>query len=93
MEDDSEVIPRLASSAKFRGASMAHKTAMLERHVDIARLFGAYTWDTLPTRYLAAYTPTDKLKTLDATARERAGKPWPRSEDAETVRIKEPIDA
>jgi len=70
-------LPHLASSAKFRGAAMAHKTAMLERHVDVARLFGAYTWDTLPTRYLAAYTPPDKLKGMDAVAQERAGIPWP----------------
>jgi hypothetical protein len=51
---------------------MAHRTAILERHVDVARLFGAYTWDTLPTRYLSAYTPTDKLIGMDAVARERA---------------------
>jgi hypothetical protein len=82
VEDDSEVIARLASSAKFRSASMAHRTAILERHVDVARLFGAYTWDTLPTRYLAAYTPTDKLKNMDDVARQRAGKPWPGGESA-----------
>ena len=67
----------VADAAKIRGASMAHKTAILERHVDVARLFGAYTWDTLPTRHLAAYTPTDKLKSMDAVARRRAGVPWP----------------
>ena len=77
VEDDSETIARIATSAKFRGASMAHRTAMLERHVDVVRLFGAYTWDTLPTRYLAAYTPADKLKNMDAVARTRAGKSWP----------------
>ena len=89
IEDDSETIAMLAGSTKFRSASMAHKTAMLERHVDVSRLFGAYPWDppsprtataglrTLPTRYLAAYTPADKLKGMDAVARQRAGKPWP----------------
>ena len=85
VEDDSETIARLASSAKFRGASMAHKTAMLERHVDVARLFGPYTWDTLPTRYLATYTPADKFKTMDTVARERAGKPWPAEPVAATA--------
>jgi hypothetical protein len=79
VEDDSEVIARIATSAKFRGASMAHRTAMLERHVDVARLFGAYTWDTLPTRYLASHTPMDKLQNLDTVARGRAGRPWPGS--------------
>jgi hypothetical protein len=94
VEDDSETIARLASSSKFRSASMAHRTAILEKHVDVARLFGAYTWDppspgtataglrTLPTRYLSAYTPTDKLKGMDAVARQRAGGPWPGSEGA-----------
>ena len=56
---------------------MAHRTAILERHVDVGRLFGAYTWDTLPTRYLTSYTPTDKLMNMDTVARQRAGKPWP----------------
>ena len=56
---------------------MAHKTAILERDVDVSRLFGAYTWDALLTRYLAAYTSTDKLKNMDAVTQERAGKPWP----------------
>ena len=65
VEDDSEVIAMLAGSVKFRNASMAHKTAILERYVDIDRLFGPYTWDTLPTRYLAAYTPLANLKRLD----------------------------
>jgi hypothetical protein len=77
VEDDSETIARLATSAKFRSASMAHRTAILERHVDVGRLFGAYTWDTLPTRYLTSYTPTDKLMNMDTVARQRAGKPWP----------------
>ena len=77
VEDDSETIARLASSTKFRNASMAHKTAMLERYVDIARLFGAYTWDTLPTRYLTSYIPNEKLRAIDAVARKRAGVTWP----------------
>ena len=73
VENDSETVARLASSAKFRGASMAHRTAMLERHVDIPRLFGSYTWETLPTRYLTAYTPQEKLASMDAIARQRIG--------------------
>ena len=76
VEDDSETIARLASSTKFRNASMAHKTAILERHVDIARRFAGYTWDTLPTRYLESYIPNHKLQNIDAVARKRAGAPW-----------------
>ena len=77
VEADSEVIARLAASAKFQNATVAHKTAILERHVDIDRLFGAYTWDTLPTRYLTSYTTANKFRALDEVARRRAGKPWP----------------
>lgn len=29
------------------------------------------------TRYLTSYTPADKLKNMDAVARQRTGKPWP----------------
>ncbi|MBU0639313.1 MAG: hypothetical protein KKB50_10650 [Planctomycetes bacterium] len=77
VEDDSETVARLAGSSKFRNASMAHKTAILERHVDVARLFAGYTWETLPTRYLASYIPNEKLRTIDVVARKRAGATWP----------------
>lgn len=77
VEDDSEVIAKLATSPKFRGASMRHREAILARHVDIDRLFGAYTWETLPTRYLRAYVPVEKMRRTDELARKRAGKPWP----------------
>jgi hypothetical protein len=59
---------------------MAHKTAILERDVDVARLFGEYTRDTLPTRYLTSYTPTEKIKNLDTVAHTRDGKIWPSTE-------------
>jgi len=49
----------------------------MAKNVNINRFFGEYTWDTLPTRYLSAYTESGKLKSLDMTARERAGKPLP----------------
>jgi hypothetical protein len=76
-EDDSEVIARLASTPKFRNGSTRHRQAILERHVDIDRLFGAYTWETLPTRYLGTYVPVEKMQNADAVARKRAAKPWP----------------
>ncbi len=81
-EDDSEVIARLASSSRFRNASVRHRAAILERHVDIDRLFGAYTWDDLPTRYLRTYATAEKLQKADTVARKRAERPWP-----EAVRV------
>jgi hypothetical protein len=65
----------IANAAKL--LKIATKTALLKRHVDIGHLFGAYTWDTLPTRYLTSYTLTDQLKKMDAVARPRAEQPWP----------------
>ena len=56
---------------------MAHKTAILERYVDIDRLFGPYTWDTLLMRYLRSYTDLAKLQRVDEVARKRDGRPWP----------------
>ena len=58
---------------------------MLERHVDIPRLFGSYTWETLPTRYLVAYTPQKKLESMDAVARKKASQPWPGATIASTA--------
>ena len=56
---------------------MKHRTAFIERHVDIDRLFGPYTWANLPTRYLRTYVPLEKMQRADELARSRAGKLWP----------------
>lgn len=50
---------------------------MLERYLDVARLFRGYTWADLPTRYLRSYTASEKLKRADEAARRRTGGvPW-----------------
>ena len=50
---------------------------MLERYLDVARLFRGYTWRDLPTRYLRSYTAPEKIKRADEAARRRtAGVPW-----------------
>jgi len=50
---------------------------MLERYLDVARLFRGYTWADLPTRYLRSYTNPEKVKRADQAARRRtAGVPW-----------------
>ena len=50
---------------------------MLERYLDVGRLFRGYIWRDLPTRYLRSYTAPEKLKRADEAARRRAGGvPW-----------------
>jgi hypothetical protein len=54
-EEDSEKIMRLARTNKYWGASSFAKRVTLEREFDVGRLFKAYTWDNLPTKYLETY--------------------------------------
>jgi hypothetical protein len=54
-EADSDKVMRLARAGKYWGASTFAKRVTLEREFDVGRLFQAYTWDNLPTRYLATY--------------------------------------
>jgi len=66
-----------AAFRRFWTASVARRLAMLERHLDIARLFRAYTWQDLPTRYLRSYAAPEKIERADETARRRTGGvPW-----------------
>ena len=49
---------------------------MLERYLDVARLFRGYTWEELPTRYLRSYTAPEKIRRADEAARRRAAVAW-----------------
>ena len=60
-EDDSENILRVARSKRFANASSLIKQATLERYFDVKGLFGAYTKETLPTRYLRTYAAVEKM--------------------------------
>lgn len=59
--DDSEAIARLCGTAKFWSASSAVKEATLCRYFDMDRLFGAFTPDTLPSRYLRTYCSVERM--------------------------------
>lgn len=59
--DDRENIVRLASSKKFFSASMGVKLATLEKYFDVERLFGAFSPETLPSRYLRSYAEVEKM--------------------------------
>ena len=59
-EKDSENITKIARSKKFANASAKVKQATLEKYFDVKTLFGSYTRDTLPTRYLRTYAKVEK---------------------------------
>jgi hypothetical protein len=54
-ESDSDNVIKLAMTNKYWGASSFTKRVTLEHNFDIDKLFRAYTWDDLPTRYLKSY--------------------------------------
>lgn len=58
--DDAENIRKLCDNRKFWSASMAVKEATLERYFDLDTLFGEYTAETLPSRYLRTYCAVDQ---------------------------------
>ena len=50
---------------------------MLERYLDVARLFRGYTCRDLSTRYLRSYTASEKLQRADEAAQRRTnGARW-----------------
>lgn len=59
--DDCEAIARLCATRKFWTASSAEKEATLCRYFDMDRLFGAFTPDTLPSRYLRTYCNVERM--------------------------------
>ena len=60
-EIDSDNIAKFALSKKFSSANTAVKQATLEKYFDGTKLFGAFTLNELPTRYLQTYDDYQKL--------------------------------
>jgi len=65
-EHDADTIRALARTRRFWKARVAERVKTLEKHLDPARFFGGYTWETLPTRYLRSYSPPEALKAAEA---------------------------
>ena len=59
--DDSEAIARICASKKFWSAPGAVKEATLCKYFDMDRLFGAFTPEELPSRYLLTYCQVEKM--------------------------------
>lgn len=60
-EQDSESIARLCASSRFWSAPSGVREATLAKYFDIDTLFGAYTPENLPSRYLRTYAEIDKM--------------------------------
>lgn len=58
--EDSENIGRLCATKKFWSASASVREKTLERYFDMDKLFGPFTPDTLPSRYLRTYLPVER---------------------------------
>lgn len=58
---DCENIAKLCASKKFWRASAAAKEATLCKYFDMDRMFGPFTPETLPSRYLRTYAKVEKL--------------------------------
>ena len=63
-EEDSERVVALATTSKYWRSNVKTKIATLEKSFDCGRLFGSYTWDNIPTRYLHSYTSDHVIKKL-----------------------------
>lgn len=63
-EQDAPNVRKLAQAGQFWRADARTKQATLERYFDTQTLFGAFTWETLPTRYLKTYAQVEKLGDL-----------------------------
>ena len=71
-ESDTENIIRLCRTRKFWSAPSPVRLATLEKYFDASRLFGEFTADTLPSRYLRTYAKVEKMwpiKEVTADAR------------------------
>jgi hypothetical protein len=60
LEADTENISRLCATPKFWTASSQVKLKTLEKYFDAAFLFGEFTAETLPSRYLRTYAKVEK---------------------------------
>lgn len=58
---DSENIARLCATKKFWSASSAVKEKTLSKYFDMDYLFGPFTSETLPSRYLRTYAHVEKM--------------------------------
>jgi hypothetical protein len=59
--EDAENIRKLCSTKKFWTASSTVKEATIAKYFDVDYLFGSFTAETLPSRYLRTYAQIEKM--------------------------------
>ena len=60
-EKDAENVRKIACSKQFWSANSMVKQATLEKYFDVKTLFGEFTPEKLPTRYLKSYAKVEKM--------------------------------
>ena len=60
-EKDVENVRKIACTKKFWAANSTVKQATLEKYFDVRTLFGEFTPEKLPTRYLKSYAKVEKM--------------------------------
>jgi len=60
-EKDAENVRKIACSKQFWSANSMVKQATLEKYFDVKTLFGEFTPEKLPTRYLKTYAKVEKM--------------------------------
>lgn len=89
--EDTENIRRLCLTPKFWRASGMQREATLERYFSMDRLFGAFSPETLPSRYLRTYCQVERTWKMHlwevtehaGTQAVPGGVGWPRSQTSE----------
>lgn len=61
VEIDSDNIIKISQSKKFLSSSGSVKQSTLEKYFDVAKLFGEFNKENLPTRYLKTYAKIEKM--------------------------------
>lgn len=60
-QEDTENIVKLCKATKFWNAPSAIKEATLEKYFNLDKLFGSFTPETLPSRYLRTYCAVERM--------------------------------
>lgn len=61
-ETDASAVRKIACAPAFWKADTRTRQATLEKYFDVEKLFGTFTWDNLPTRYLRTYAEVERIK-------------------------------
>ena len=63
-ESDTDTFCKIATSKKYWSSPMGSRLATLEKHFDISRLFGSFSPDELPTKYINTYCNVEKMYSM-----------------------------